>query len=515
MIQIYRKGKEKSFSGKEIEQTIMNEVTILFDSLIFNPSKEKADILLQLITANVQETIQYLEKSNNIRFNGNHIYAIAYFLYYKGNGAIRWSKNQAVSIDQLLEHVHANYKAEQLLVKQFINLLENKLDVKLDKMDEICLTLYMRNLVVEKTNEMKAVILAHGFATASSIANVANRLLKKNIFEAFDMPIDVSAEDIAAEVIHYIEHNDVSKGLIILVDMGSLKDIDTLFKKTVNAPVAIVNNVTTQMALYLGSMLDKNLLLEEMVEKLKAIQTDYKVIYPEKEVKEKLIISSCQTGMGTAIQIQKLLEKSIPADMAIKVMAYDYHRLKELGTNETIFQLYDVIAIVGTADPHIDQVPYLSLEDIITGNGEEKMRDIFLPVVSEDRFKEINKNIVWNCSLERVIDSITILDSEKILSHVEEFVNRLEISLNERISNQKRIALYVHVSCLVERLIRQEPIKEYPNLEEFKQRQKGLIHYIQEAFSVIESIYNVKINIEEVGYIYDIVTASYDQHKAS
>lgn len=73
MIQIYREGKEKSFSGKEIEQTIMNEVTILFDSLIFNTSKEKADILLQLITANVQETIQYLEKSNNIRFNGNNI----------------------------------------------------------------------------------------------------------------------------------------------------------------------------------------------------------------------------------------------------------------------------------------------------------------------------------------------------------------------------------------------------------------------------------------------------------
>ncbi|WP_258922061.1 hypothetical protein [Heyndrickxia coagulans] len=45
----------------------------VFEKKFFNTSKEKADILLQLITANVQETIQYLEKSNNIRFNGNNI----------------------------------------------------------------------------------------------------------------------------------------------------------------------------------------------------------------------------------------------------------------------------------------------------------------------------------------------------------------------------------------------------------------------------------------------------------
>ncbi|WP_219119473.1 hypothetical protein, partial [Klebsiella pneumoniae] len=43
----------------------------------------------------------------------------------------------------------------------------------------------------------QAIILAHGYATASSIANVANRLLKSQLFESFDMPLDVTPEAIA------------------------------------------------------------------------------------------------------------------------------------------------------------------------------------------------------------------------------------------------------------------------------------------------------------------------------
>jgi sigma-54 dependent transcriptional regulator of gfr operon len=153
------------------------------------------------------------------------------------------------------------------------------------------------------------------------------------------------------------------------------------------------------------------------------------------------------------------------------------------------------------------------LEDIISGQGEAKMRKIFQPIVNEERFNEINDNLIRNCSLERVIESITILDSEKILSHAEEFIHRLEIRLNKRLPNDKKVALYVHVSCLVERLIRQVPIENYHNLEYFEQCQKEMINFIKEAFSVIESIYNVKINLAEIGYIYDYLVAesSYDE----
>ncbi|WP_342431040.1 sigma 54-interacting transcriptional regulator [Neobacillus sp. FSL H8-0543] len=514
ILDLFDESQEKGLNQKYFEQNVMNDILLLFDHLIFKNSKEDAGVRLELTTVSVQEIIQYLETNYHVKFNGNSIYAIAHFLYYKGNTLIRWSEQQETIIEKLGHYIDASYKMEQQLAKQFVHLLESKLDVKLYMMDEIFLAFYLRSLAIEQTNQqVKAIILAHGYATASSIANVANRLLSKNVFEAFDMPIDISVEETAARVVNYIEHNDVSKGLVILVDMGSLKDIYSQFKKHVNGPVAIINNVSTQMALFLGSMLEKDLFLEEMIENLRiANETEYNIIYPEKE-KEKIIITSCLTGMGTAYQIQKLLEASIPEDLAIQVMAYDYNRLEELGSSEAIFQLYDVLAIVGTTDPGIKKVLYLSLEDIISGQGEAKMRKIFQPIVNEERFKEINDNLIRNCSLERVIESITILDSEKILSHAEEFIHRLEIRLNKRLPNDKKVALYVHVSCLVERLIRQVPIENYHNLEYFEQCQKEMITFIKEAFSVIESIYNVKINLAEIGYIYDYLAAESSYHE--
>ena len=84
--------------------------------------------------------------------------------------------------------------------------------------------------------------------------------------------------------------------------------------------------------------------------------------------------------------------------------------------------------------------------------------------------------------------------------------------MNKRLTNDKKVALYVHVSCMVERLIRQAPIENYPNIEEFKQCQKEMIILIRKAFSVIEDIYNVKMNVAEIGYIYDYLVAPSSYH---
>lgn len=60
------------------------------------------------------------------------------------------------------------------------------------------------------------------------------------------------------------------------------------------------------MALFLGGMLKEELSLEEIIERILDLNTtDYSIIYPEK-AKEKIIVTSCLSGIGTAVQIQKL-----------------------------------------------------------------------------------------------------------------------------------------------------------------------------------------------------------------
>lgn len=91
------------------------------------------------------------------------------------------------------------------------------------------------------------------------------------------------------------------------------------------------------------------------------------------------------------------------------------------------------------------------------------------------------------------------------MTEIEYFVRELELRLATDISTPKKIALYVHVSCLIERLIRQIPIENYHGQETISKCQKEMFDSIKKAFSVIEEHYSVKIPTSEVAYIYDIL----------
>ncbi|MGH2140725.1 hypothetical protein, partial [Enterococcus faecalis] len=80
------------------------------------------------------------------------------------------------------------------------------------------------------------VILAVGYATASTIANVANRLLNVPIFQSFHMPLDVTPKKISEHLIHYMEREETRNGLVILFDMRSLKEIYQYFPAEEEGP---------------------------------------------------------------------------------------------------------------------------------------------------------------------------------------------------------------------------------------------------------------------------------------
>lgn len=506
---LYEDLKINKISSEAFETSTFHEIYTLIDKLVFDKLDSSDNIMMQLMTSGIQEIFKYLEISYNIKFNGNSVYAIAHYLYAKNYGRLHWSKETLKRCEQLYNYTIINYKEQHMLVKVLMNIIASKMDVGLTKEDEIFFSFYLKSLEINsQKNLAKGVILAHGYATASSIANVVNRMLQINVFEPFDMPIDSPVSEIVSKLNEYIEKNDVSKGLVILVDTGSLKDIHSNIKEHINGPVAIVNNVSTQMALYVGDMLRRDVYLEELVSKLKdSIETQYKVIYPVRADKPKTIVTTCISGIGAARKLQKLLEVSIPKELGIKIIVHDYRRLKTDEAIEALLQTYDVLAVLGTTDPEVEQLRFISLEDLISGRGEDKLHKIFENIADNDTIEKINNNIVRNFSLESVVGSLTILDTNRILEHTEEFINNLEVSANRRLPNDRKVALYVHVSCLVERLIRQEPIEDYPDIERFTQCQKNEINNIRNAFSVIEDIYNVKINTEEIGYIYDIISA--------
>ncbi|MBX4223846.1 hypothetical protein KYX88_13840, partial [Enterococcus faecium] len=138
--------------------------------------------------------------------------------------------------------------------------------------------------------------------------------------------------------------------------------------------------------------------------------------------------------------------------------------LKDKKNREPLFSIYEIVGIIGTADPAITDIDYLSLEDLISGEKMSVLAEWLDSAMNVSDKETFNQNIIRNFSLEKVLDSVTILDTEKVMEEIDHFMRELEVQLNRRISNPKKLALYVHVSCLIERLIRQMPIETYQGL---------------------------------------------------
>ncbi len=498
LYELVRSGKE---GWETVQKRMGDEIETLFDRLIFTGDDNVHSQRLLLITSQVREEFYRLEKRFNMQLNGNCIYALSHYLIHRT--ALAPSRLNSEQIRQLDAFLAQKYPLLYSFCLQILETLGQKLDLEPRRIDMLLLALWLHKQGANNQKQVThAVILAHGYATASSIANVANRLLKNTIFESFDMPLDVTPEAIAQQVMRYLEEHPLASGLMILVDMGSLKAIHRHFDRALSTPVTIINNVSTSMALYVGERILQGHFIEEIARDIaRDVPVEYQLYWP-KSNKPRAILTTCATGIGVATNLCALLSASIPQALEIDVVACDYAMLASNKTQEPVFMRYDVLAIVGTLDPHIASVPWISLDSLISGEGNHYLMRLFGSLTTPEQVAEINNLLLKNFSLRRVIESVTILDTSKVINHVEQFLLRYEHLAGVTVSNERKVALYVHISCLIERLIRHAGITAYSG----QQCPEQELNRLREAFSVIESNYSVKIPTAELGYIHNILT---------
>jgi sigma-54 dependent transcriptional regulator of gfr operon len=92
---------------------------------------------------------------------------------------------------------------------------------------------------------------------------------------------------------------------------------------------------------------------------------------------------------------------------------------------------------------------------------------------------------------------------------VDNFFHEYERNTGTFLTNQEKMALYVHIGCLIERLIRNDPIK-VSNLNQKKNVENSKkFKAIQISLEEIEDKYSVKIPRTEISYIYDIIGSKF------
>ena len=135
-----------------------------------------------------------------------------------------------------------------------IRLVNSNLETDIDSFFKLIMIVNLNHYnTVRKTQKIFELLSVMGNSTATSIAEAVNSLLENYIFDAVDMPLDVTIDEIKEILVERINRMHSNADVIVMVDMGSLELLGKSLSTAINCNVGVINNVSTRLALNVGN----------------------------------------------------------------------------------------------------------------------------------------------------------------------------------------------------------------------------------------------------------------------
>ena len=398
--------------GSEMEERLEKLVKRVEDNV---RPLEKKD-LIKIVGIEVIEVVEQIIRIAKwkLGITGDNLYYV--LAVHLSTTIDRLKQGKMVKHPQL-KKIKSEYKNEFVIAKEMVRIIEKELGVDLPEDEVGFITMYLRMVTKEKADEGRVgvIIISHG-NIAKGMADVANRLLGVVHANAIEMSLDESPELALDRTMELVESIDEGKGVMLLVDMGSLVTFGELITKKTGIKTRSLTRTDTVMvieAVRRSILPDADLdeIADTIEEKPKYISRV--VNYREKVIdKPKVIVTICITGQGSAQKIKELLESITDKfDKTIDIIPI---RALDANISNLILNIQknkEIIAIVGTINPNIKAIPYISLEEIVKGNILEKFKNI-LKDDKEMILLEQQRNDQELRTEELLHAAITIMDME-------------------------------------------------------------------------------------------------------
>lgn len=501
LLQVY---EEQKISFKRYLEEGQKILRYYYDILIFQ--ENYLDDRLSAIEKIVLDILGTVKNSRNIILPINCGYVLTRMIlsFQQNNSSFKqWESDHRDTIRECLNTMKQSMPNEYIISELILKQIQTHLNIRLSEMNHIFLMmnihLYNKDIHAQDTI---GVILSHGYSTASSIADAANSLLSTYIFEAIDMPLDTPIQEVSRKLDAFINENRHIKNIILLVDMGSLEDIGTVIAESVN--VGVINNISTSLALNIGTKILQHYELEEILKvACEEAQCRYKVLSVAK--KEKAIVFTNDAGMMVSERLSRLFKDSLPREIDLKMMEYDYDELLKNGSKDVLFQKYDVVLMIKPYNLKIKNVNSVTLEDIMNFKDIDKVNNVLISYLDAKEIEDFDQRLLKNFSMQSVMENLTILNAPKLLDDVSEAVNALQHIMKRKFQSKTIVGIYIHICFLVERLVTKTALDKYKDLSGFIEHHQDFINDVNRSFETMLAHYHVSLPISEIAYLYEYI----------
>ncbi|WP_413740262.1 sigma 54-interacting transcriptional regulator [Sodalis sp. RH14] len=458
---------------------------------VLNPASPYSGYVWQ----NTMHAINELENLTGLTFSQDHRKAVwlclNYALHHAGGAA------QADELRAITDYVSSKAR---LLAGECVDLLRQHV------VNEAFLLLppllgSAFNTLAGDDDLIQGVIVSHGRSTASSLAGIANQLTGGYIFKAFDMPNATSTREIIDMLIKHLDAIKQSAGLIILVDMGSLKAIYEEIKLHLHGELLVINNVSTAMALDIASKIQSRLAMKDIIDSVKGayeVETRYYAgVLPGNK-----IIITCISGEGISHKLKDIVQRYLACDQIdIVTMEYDDVKWKIARSDPA---LNGTRLIITTTDLDAGYIPLLSVEQLIKEKTAVLRRDYFTDLLTSDGLETMIDEVVKLFTVEGVAGRLNFLNPVVIIDEVDAVIKQYESFYKIHFESYLRINLFMHLALMIERVMVNAGMRNRDDAQ-LTADQHAFVAGHDTFFLALNRKYHIALPVTEVLMIYEIM----------
>ncbi|MCI1578176.1 MAG: sigma 54-interacting transcriptional regulator [Clostridium beijerinckii] len=503
--------QEEGMNDEEIKTFITTDISIHLKQFYdrFNNDISRREGLLKIVDKNIvefSEKIKILAENRlNRKLNERFIYATS--LHF--SALFNRIKKNTVSYESNIDLSISIESKEYEVAKEIHALIEKNFNLSIPNVEIEYLALLLNSIRESSRQERVGIVVAsHGAGIATSMASVAKKLFEADNILAVDMPLERSPSDVLENVIEKVKQVDEGKGVLLLVDMGSLNSFADVITEKTGINIKSIDMVSTPLVL-------------EAVRKCSVCDADLNSVYSylltdfrgytnnintqtiqETKEKNKVIITVCSTGKGAAIKLKELVE-TVTNNIGVKNVNIISLGLKNLTKSiKKIQEENNILAIIGIANPNLG-IPFISIEQLIDGTGE----NILISIIQGKKIEAIkntgDKQIIFeNLCTQTIAEFITFLNPQKIYSLLDEFLNITERLLRVKFENPVKLRIMFHVACALERMVLNNGLVYDDDNINFH---KETIEALKEASLIFKNALSINLTDDEIYYIADII----------
>lgn len=482
------------------------------NSLVAKPEQDKKfteDTLLKFVDSKVfyavRETLEFAEIKLGRELSDK--IKIGFLMHIN---SIQERPSKELNLDrENVQRIIAAHPAEYKVAKLILRVLEDELGINICKQEQDLFTMFLCADYEDDTfPKVGVIVLAHGESTATSLAETANRLLNIDHCKSIDMPLDQSVESTYKKAVQLTTQIDEGRGVLFLVDMGSLNTFSGRIEEETNIRVRSVGMVSTLIvieAVRRATMRDSS--INEIVRYLNSMAVEALSHEYGKQRKEKrsTIAVTCISGMGAALKIGKIVKEiaGIKEDDDIQILHLDMSGRDSEGVTLSQSKRQDLVAVVGTVDLKLDDVPFISVDELVLGDGIRKIEGIVQGQITSSNNSSIN-SIDQRILVSVLREMLAFLDAEKVSVIILEMLKSLADQHSLAMSNELVVRFVIHVACMIERQIQGE-ILPYKDMEDILTNKKEIFLAVKEQMSIVNDVFNLKIPDTEIAYLTELL----------